>query len=249
VADAKAAQMEARKKAEEERKRLAEEAAAKKAEQEAERREAAAKREQQALARKQAEEERKRLAAEAAEKKAAQEAERKRAIDEAAEARRAAQEAQALARQEADEKRKRAAEEARIKREQLAEERRLAQEKAREKSLAAVQKAGAQRDTEKTPQSSGPRPTFSLFGLGGAATVEPETSSPPVSSKTAPSSTAVKAPRGIPTISKWKLNNDNTISGLISGSSSFKDGEPVTTSVIVGKPSSNVIVTTKSGSR
>ena len=57
------------------------------------------------------------------------------------------------------------------------------------------------------------------------------------------------APRGVPTISKWRLNSrDKSIAGFISGSGSFNDGEPVTTSAIVGEASSNTVVKTKSGS-
>ena len=56
------------------------------------------------------------------------------------------------------------------------------------------------------------------------------------------------APRGVPTISKWRLQRDKSISGFISGSGSFNDGEPVTTSAIVGEASSNTVVKTKSGS-
>jgi hypothetical protein len=45
------------------------------------------------------------------------------------------------------------------------------------------------------------------------------------------------------------LNSDNTISGFISGSSSFDDGAPVTTSPIVGSAVSGSVVQTKSSSR
>ena len=87
------------------------------------------------------------------------------------------------------------------------------------------------------------RPTISLFGLGGGE----KESKPgaPVIAKTTPS-----APRGIPTISKWKFDpNDNSISGFISGSRAFKDGEPVTTSPLIGAASSNSVVRTKTGSK
>ena len=91
------------------------------------------------------------------------------------------------------------------------------------------------------------RPTFSLFGLGGdTGPSAPEPASTPKAKSVAKS---VSAPRGVPTITNWKLLSDNTISGLISGSPSFKDGAPVTTSAIIDKASSNSVVRTKSGSK
>ena len=58
-----------------------------------------------------------------------------------------------------------------------------------------------------------------------------------------------KAPRGVPTLSKWYQNNDGSITGLISGSSSFSDGESVTTSSIQGNPAVDTVVSTASGSK
>jgi hypothetical protein len=106
---------------------------------------------------------------------------------------------------------------------------------------------------EKTPESVPPvkgRPTFSLFGLGGSETT-PIADATAASPKAAtPTTSAVVAPRGVPTISMWKIDAaDNSISGLISGSGSFEDGEPVTTSPIVGEAAPNSVVRTKSGSR
>lgn len=94
------------------------------------------------------------------------------------------------------------------------------------------------------------RPTFSLFGLGGR---KPETiavkAATPSKSVSTTANIAV-APNGVPTISKWKLDpDDNSITGLISGSASYDDGEPVTTSPIVGVATANLVVRTKSGSR
>eukprot|EP00986_Skeletonema_menzelii_P020667 scaffold31966_cov126-Skeletonema_menzelii.AAC.1 len=107
--------------------------------------------------------------------------------------------------------------------------------------------------TEEAPAPSQPRPTFSLFGIGGSSsdTEEKAVESTPAPAKPTP---AVKAkvsvaPRGVATIEKWALNSDNTISGFISGSADFKDGAPVTTSPLTGKPSSNTLVQTKSRSR
>jgi len=58
------------------------------------------------------------------------------------------------------------------------------------------------------------------------------------------------APKGVPTMSKWRQNRDGSITGLISGSSAFSSGESITTSPITTKePSMSTVVTTVSGSR
>lgn len=112
---------------------------------------------------------------------------------------------------------------------------------------AAQQKQITQKQEEQSPsRPSGPRPTFSLFGFGGPK----EESTTPKTAVAAPPAkpTITTAPRGVPTINKWKLNSDNTISGFISGSSNFNDGEPVTTSPITGSATSGTVVQTKSRS-
>ena len=81
--------------------------------------------------------------------------------------------------------------------------------------------------------------TISLFNFGGD-----KSDAPPVST---PVSTS--APRGVPVISRWKQTRDGSITGVISGSSSFRDGDPVTTSPITGKAVGGAVVTTKSGSK
>ena len=60
---------------------------------------------------------------------------------------------------------------------------------------------------------------------------------------------AATAPRGVPTISRWKQNRDGSISGFISGSPDFDDGEYVTTSPIKGEASDGAVVRTGSGSK
>jgi hypothetical protein len=63
-------------------------------------------------------------------------------------------------------------------------------------------------------------------------------------------SVAKKAPGGVPSLVKWKLNKDNTITGFISGSSTFPEGEKVTTSPIVSEVIQNgEVVRTGSGSK
>lgn len=83
--------------------------------------------------------------------------------------------------------------------------------------------------------------TISLFGFGGGKSDD----SPTVST----TSSASTAPRGVPVISNWKQGRDGSITGRISGSSSFSNGDPITTSPITGKAAGGTVVTTKSGSR
>jgi hypothetical protein len=107
------------------------------------------------------------------------------------------------------------------------------------------------------------RRSFSLFK--GAS--PPETSSesavrtfslgkPLLSEKAAPPPSASKpkakkpAPRGIPKLAKWRKNRDSTITGIISGSPSYDEGDRVTTSSIVsGTIGSGEVVQTGSGSK
>ena len=93
-----------------------------------------------------------------------------------------------------------------------------------------------------------PRSTFSLFGLG-LGDLDKE-SPPKKETKKAPSPKAKVIPKGVPTLARWSVNRDGSISGFISGSPNFKEGERVTTSMIAnGRIESGEIVTTGSGSR
>ncbi len=110
-----------------------------------------------------------------------------------------------------------------------------------------------------------PRSTFSLFGLGGGSSQQvvskgtpsiKVSSSPsiPIPKKATTTGAASKkvsaAPRGVPTITRWRKNRDGSISGLIFGSNAFKDGERITTSAIAqGTIQSGQTVKTGSGSR
>lgn len=81
-----------------------------------------------------------------------------------------------------------------------------------------------------------PRPTFSLSNLGflfGASN----------------KSSTKKAPGGIPTLTGWTIDDDGTVTGVISGSRGIDDGDIVTTSPIVdGRKERFETVTTISGS-
>lgn len=59
-----------------------------------------------------------------------------------------------------------------------------------------------------------------------------------------------KAPRGVPTVSKWRKNRDGSITGFITGSATFDENEKITTSAIVkGDFSKGSVVQTQSGSK
>jgi hypothetical protein len=92
-----------------------------------------------------------------------------------------------------------------------------------------------------------PRATFSLFGLAFGDTDE----GLPPAEKPKPSATPVKtAPRGVPTFTRFRKNRDGSITGIISGSPNFTDGDRVTTSAIAkGKIEKYEVVVTGSGSK
>ena len=83
--------------------------------------------------------------------------------------------------------------------------------------------------------------TIGLLGLGKQELEElPEPSSAP----------AKKAPSGVPTLKRWRQNSDKSITGLVSGSRGFDDGDRVTTSPIAsGTVAPGQVVRTGSGSR
>ena len=124
--------------------------------------------------------------------------------------------------------------------------------------LTQQKKEEAAREAQKQLEESTPRRTFSLFGFGGddADTSPAPAPTPPAPKNAAPKPMAAPkkptktAPRGVPTLSKWRKNRDGSVSGLISGSSNFSNGERVTTSPIAsGALASGEIVKTGSGSR
>jgi hypothetical protein len=96
-----------------------------------------------------------------------------------------------------------------------------------------------------------PRSTFSLFDLFGASAGDspsnpkdatPASPPPPPPPDKAP-------PSGVPTLSGWKVNDDNTITGYVFGSPKIGDGNLITTSAIArGERKQYEIVATISGS-
>jgi hypothetical protein len=190
---------------------------------------------------------------EAQERRAAAAEAQQRAADE----RKAAQEAAADQRRQAQEQKKAAEEAKKAKAQQQkaaaaaaaqmkrqeAERKKAAVTNAAEKKKAAALKA---EQAQKSVQQAKPRATISLFGLGRRTDDDDE----PVSArKPAPSKRMSSAPRGVPTISGWAQNRDGSVSGKIFGSSSFSDGESITTSPISTDAAEGVVVQTSSGSK
>ena len=158
------------------------------------------------------------------------------------------------AKQEAEEKRKEALEEKRQQAAAQAEARKQAASEKREQALAQIaakrkeaeekrkvdqQKKEAKQAVGSAKKSSA---TISLgfFGFGQKSDDDDEvTEAPKVSN----------APKGVPSLSKWKQNGNGSISGLISGSSAYKDGEKITTSAITTSAEGGTVVQTKSGSK
>ena len=188
-------------------------------------------------------EEAKKLKKQADERRAAAEARKREAEEKRAAAvdarKREAEEKRAVAIAQA-EVRKNEIEDKRVAALQAAEERKRDAESKRAK--AAVAKVKQAEKVITSASSSKPSRTISLFGFGNVNEVEQQ--SPDVVIK--------QAPRGVPIIKSWKLNRDGSLSGFISGSPNYDDGEVVTTSKIKGSSNDIVggsVVQTGSGSR
>lgn len=96
-----------------------------------------------------------------------------------------------------------------------------------------------------------PGATISLFGIfgGNEEKDEPSPAATKSVSETPPQTGLSRAPKDVPTISKWEKNSDNSVTGFIKGSFSFGEGEAVTTSPIRGTIAGGSVVETASGSR
>jgi len=101
-----------------------------------------------------------------------------------------------------------------------------------------------------SPKEEKKSPTLSIFGSNVNKPV-----ADPIKAKVSPVkkkpvvSAEIKPPRGIPVFSNWRKNRDGSITGLITGSKSFNEGEKVTTSPIKGDIKSKTVVETISGSK
>ncbi len=115
-------------------------------------------------------------------------------------------------------------EEARLKRE--------ASVQAQKEKAAAAKLAGKSRSGTISLQPDDTAPSFFSFGKKA-------------------DNKAVKPPAGVPVINKFKQNRDGSITGFITGSASFREGERITTSKLAPKQKieAGSVVTTVSGSK
>ena len=225
-------------KAEAQRKReeAAERAAAAKAEAQRKREEAAEKTAAKAAA---AKAEAQRKLEEAAAKAAAVKAEAQRKREEAANAaaeRAAAAKAEAQRKREEAEAKRQAAAEAAKQRTLEAQRKR---DEAAAKRAAAAKSSQAEKKIAKAPSGA----TISLFGFGA---------NKDEAAVTRPVRPAAKnsSPPGVPKMAKWRKNRDGSVTGFISGSRNFDEGEKITTSPIVkGDIANGSLVQTGSGSK
>lgn len=123
----------------------------------------------------------------------------------------------------------------------------LSKQKELQAAIEAIRQAEEAKRKSMTPRAVKPTPVSR-----GTRPVKPSAkatsfffASPILTTVTTPS-----APRGIPTLIRWKKNRDGSITGLITGSNAFDEKTLVTTSVIVnGDISAGEVVQTKSGSK
>lgn len=174
----------------------------------------------------------------------------------------ARQEAAANKKRAADEKRRQAAEEKKQQLAAAAEARKQAAEEKRAEALAKAEEKRAEaeakrkaelqkKQVEKAVGSAKPGATISLgffnFGQKSEEEKAPKTQSFE-STATSPKKVS-SAPRGVPTLSKWRQNRDGSVTGMISGSKAYGEGETITTSAITSSAEGGAVVQTKSGSR
>merc|ERR1711862_898478 len=182
-------------------------------------------------------------------------------------------EAQRLAAEERKRELAALAEEKRMASQRSAQEKRIAQQKAAEqrrkvieekRAIAQAQAEARKKDIEEKKRvaaaakvkqaekvikssdliNSKPSRTISLFGFGQKQDTTVTTTTTTTTKTKAP-------PRGVPIIKGWKQNKDGSITGFISGSPNYDDGEIVTTSKLKtsGVIEGGSIVQTISGSR
>lgn len=176
---------------------------------------------------------------------------KKAATQVAAEARKALAEEKRAAAQAAAEARKALAEERMAAAKAAAEEKKRVTEKKRESLLAAAEAKKKQSEAKRAVAANKKQAvqavnaakrssTISLgfFGFGGEK-----------SDKKPVAKIVSAAPRGVPTISRWRKNRDGSITGEIYGSRAFGEGESVTTSSITTEPVDGAVVQTTSGSK
>eukprot|EP01083_Nonionella_stella_P008269 23788_1 len=109
-------------------------------------------------------------------------------------------------------------------------------------AAAAAKRQAQAKKAEQVVSDASPRSTISLgfLNFGGNSDSSKGGQAP---------KPAAKAPGGVPTMSRWRQNRDGSITGVISGSKSYRPGESVTTSPINGKAADGTVVQTSSGSK
>jgi hypothetical protein len=147
----------------------------------------------------------------------------------------ATQDAQQLAKRATQEKAAKAAE-------QRKEPNQAAQQKTAEKQQKQTEEAILSKLSQAASQA-----TIGLFGFASSPMNDGDR-------RLAVKPTAYKlsktAPSGVPSLSRWKENADGSVTGTITGSKSFRDGEKVTTSAIAkGSVAAGEVVVTGSGSK
>ena len=108
-------------------------------------------------------------------------------------------------------------------------------------SKALDQRVNGQAFAKENIASAKPSATLGLFNFGPNKSKE--------SSNSIETEQVKKGPKGVPILSKWKLNSNGTVTGVLSGSIIYPDGQVVTTSVIDGEVQDDTVVSTSSGSR
>jgi len=110
-------------------------------------------------------------------------------------------------------------------------------------TLTRIQREKEAKAAQEVLAKAKPRATISLFGITFG---EEEPASMNQETKMA----TRKAPRGVPTIGRWRKNRDGSVTGFITGSPNFSEGERITTSPIAsGAVISGSIIRTGSGSK
>ena len=175
---------------------------------------------------------------------------KKREADEAAARQKSAAEAKRAAAEELAQKRRQEQEAKKVAATKAAEQRKQEAEMKRSAAAAAVEAKKKTVAAEKVVKQAKPGATISLFGFGGGNEAKTEPAKP-AASKQQPKKVAPpkKAPRGVPSLVNWRQNRDGSITGFISGSPNFPEGERITTSSIAkGTVGSGEVVQTGSGS-
>ena len=60
---------------------------------------------------------------------------------------------------------------------------------------------------------------------------------------------AIPSVKGIPVLSNWRLNENGSVTGEITGARGYRNGEEVTTSPLLNDAIGGAVVTSASGSR